>query len=710
MNNNSVTLAWPVLLLTSCGAYAADSMGHSSLTLHGYTGALNVPSAYTAAPGMANLQYSDTFIAGDRYDHNNNAIGNFGLLPWLEAGGRISWDTTHTNCYFEECGVRDLSANLKLRAPFIPDDWFSLAIGAQDLGGQSSPFSAEYAVISKQMRYGRIDLGAGRADVPERYLDGAFGAVEIQPWQWLGLIGEYDAQNVNAGFRVGLPSAWQPWGIQPELKVMAYSDREGAEDQRFFALSVNIPMGSSKEHYASSAHRSGNSNADSIKILPMSEAPSPATLPRASATAITPITPATPVAPINTQAQPYYEALAAQLVSDKFERILVGEHNGVLYVSFENNQFNRNELDALGLVLKRLSAHAKGHYASAHAILRNQGVATLDVTIKPDNYADFLRADKGASPLFLDVRYPESGQLGTINWFVERSYGSSLKPKFSFSPSLVTAVATEYGVWDYSLAMQTDLSVSLWQGAMINATYNMPVDQSDDFDRYVEDYDFQGVFYPDRQRSAFDEYEIQQTLKISSSLYTTLHAGHFMRDYDGFYNQTAWFSPEGTHKLTLRAGQFDHVDDPLIERNFNLVSYRYFFAGQDVSLETTYGEFWEGDQGYRVDTKFWFGDTAVTLEYKDTDAQFVGMRWTLPLTPRRDWLSPYGQVKGRENWNYGLQTRVNEDLNYVSFGVATVPRSRQEIERTYMNGDRLSPGYVRAHWRRLREAAGAFGG
>lgn len=678
-----------MLAVCSCFFCAPTFAAQQSLSLQGYTGALNVPSAFTAPQGQASLQYADPFFYGDNYEHNDNLIGNFGLLSFLEAGGRISWDTTHTNCFQEDCGVRDLSANLKISAPFIPEHWFSLAAGVQDFGGKVNYFSSKYVVASKQFRYGRIDLGQGRTELPNRYLDGSFAAVELQPWDWVGLIAEYDAKDFNGGFRLGLPEPWRPWGVNPELKVMAMSNRDNAEDARFFGLSINIPMGSSKLHYAD----------PHAARAPLSEPKA-----QASPTPFIAEIPQTAVEMHNTQSQAFYQTLADQLSSDRFEKVLIGEQNGVLYVACENNQFNRNELDAVAWILKRVSVAARNKYANAHLVLKNQNLPVLDIAIQPENYTAFLEDTTGAVTLVVDARYPEPGLLKHIVWFAESSYGFALKPRVSFSPSLVTAVATEYGVWDYSLSMQTDAAISLWKGALIGATYNMPVDQSEDFERFAPKYAKQGVFYPDRQRSKFDEYEFQQTLMLSNGLFTTMHAGHFMRDYDGFYNQTAWFSPAGDHKLTLRAGSFEHEDNPKLERDVSLLSYRYFVGGQDVSIETTYGEFWEGDEGYRIDTRFWFGDTAVTLEYKDTAAQFVGMRWTLPLTPRRDWLTPYGQLKGRENWHYGLQTRINEDANLTSFGSAVIPRTRNEIERVYMNNDRLSPTYLKTHWRRLKEA------
>jgi hypothetical protein len=656
----------------------SDASQASSTSLQGFTGALTLPSAYTLPKGTASLGYADAFIVPGAVEHNHNALGHFGLLPWFEAGGRISWQNAHTNCYVDPCeNVRDLSANVKLRIPFIPDDWFALALGEQDLGGEANFFDARYVVASKQFAYGRVDLGKGSTGKPGQPMDGLFGAIEIQPVPWLALIGEDDGTARNAGIRLGLPEAYRPWDLQPTLTLLAWTDREGAEGRRFFGLSVDIPLGEHPDHRA---------KRPVAGLAPAALSSPPPETPRQVAE--------TPV--YSRHPQTFYDRLARQLANDKFEHILVGEANGALFVAFENNQFNRNELDAIGWVLKRSADAAAGSYSRLHVILRNQKLPVIEVVVHPDHYRAFLADDKHRTALQLDVRYAERARLGDIAWYAADSFGLDLKPKVMVSPVLSTAIATEYGIWDYSLAMQTDVTVSLWQGALASATYNEPIDNSDDFEPDM-------VYGADRQIAVMDEYQVQQTLQLSPGWFTTLHAGHFMRDFDGFYNQTVWYSPEGTHKFGFKGGEFTDPEQALADRSVRLYSYRYFWQPQDISVEVTAGEFWQGDEGYRIDTRFWFGDTIVTLEYKDTDAQFVGMRWTFPLTPRRDWLSPYGQIKGRENWSNNIQTRINEDVNFVAFGNATIPRSRNEIERIYMSNDRLSPGYLRTHAARLRE-------
>src|SRR5690554_6706578 len=145
-------LPYTLLISLTC-AGLAHAQAPRDLAFPGYSGFLNVPSATVLRHGQADVQWSDqAYLLGregfeeGRYGHLNNISGTFGLVPYVEVGGRLVWDKTHTNCYTEGCSIRDLSANVKVQAPFIPQEWFTLAAGAQDLGGETGDFEAMYLV------------------------------------------------------------------------------------------------------------------------------------------------------------------------------------------------------------------------------------------------------------------------------------------------------------------------------------------------------------------------------------------------------------------------------------------------------------------------------------------------------------------------------------------------------------------------------------
>ncbi|MDX5298003.1 MAG: YjbH domain-containing protein, partial [Gammaproteobacteria bacterium] len=140
------------------------------LSFQGYTGLLNIPTATVASHGQVDAYYADQLFYRGRYTHNQNVFGNFGIFPNVEVGGRLSWDETHSNCFTEGCGdLRDLSANIKVVLPFIPQDWFSVAIGAQDVGGAASRFESQYGVVGRQFGPLEVHAGLGRTKARDRY-------------------------------------------------------------------------------------------------------------------------------------------------------------------------------------------------------------------------------------------------------------------------------------------------------------------------------------------------------------------------------------------------------------------------------------------------------------------------------------------------------------------------------------------------------------
>ncbi|PVY70809.1 exopolysaccharide biosynthesis protein YbjH [Tamilnaduibacter salinus] len=654
----------------------SPSLLAADIAFPGYSGYLNVPSATALPHGQADVQFSDQGYMRGRYGHYKNVSGGFGVFPKVEVGGRVAWNRTQTNCFRVGCDIRDLSANIKLQAPLIPEEWFSLAAGVQDLGGEANFFDATYIVAGRSL--GPVDLSAGYGDpdIEGRYLDGAFGAIQYSPVEWAGVIAEHDAQDARAGLRLNSPKGLLPFGAQVKSKVLLWNEGDSESDRRFFSVGISIPFGNeaSKTHLKSVASDKlqvarGDETAPVADVSDFGAAregsPNESYQPRKDTEKHG-----------NTEEKRIEEAagIGAALVGEGYEHVRVRSEGKVLTVRWENNLYNRDERDSIYDVARLVQSRAETH-ETARLVLTNQRIPVIRHTVP-------LSGDEAAL-YATETDFPEWQPQTDQDWDFEGSYGWDHKPRLTLRPNLSTGVATEYGVWDYSLAVNASLSASLWPGALASASYNAEVARSEDFD---ED----GVFYDSRQRTDFIEAEVQQTLKPHPQVYTSFHGGRYALDYNGGLNESLWLSPNGRHTLGWIVGRFQHKKFEDISRTQTLARYSYFNPDYNADVTVYGGRFFAEDQGFRVDSRFWFGDYAITLSYKDTDAQFVSLGWTIPLTPTRDANFRYGQIKGDADWNYSVQTRVNEDRNDVSFGGAQVLESAHPIRERHLNRGRLT--------------------
>ncbi|MBD3655365.1 YjbH domain-containing protein [Marinobacter sp.] len=672
------------VILAGLAGASLSGLAHATqrdLAFPGYSGFLNVPSATVLSHGQADVQYSDqafnTRSGSDGYGYYNNVSGTFGIFPYVEVGGRLTWEQTQSNCYTEGCGIRDLSANLKIQAPFIPEDWFTVAAGVQDLGGETDDFESVYVVAGKTLGSIELALGYGDPKTTPRYLDGAFGAVSYRPLPWLNLMAEYDSQDVRLGVGASSPQGWLPYGLQVKAKVLAYDEGDSDNGRNFFSVGVSMPFG----------------NAPSKQRLQL---PAEERLQLSAKESRAPSAPRESTAPTSDSGKAFAQALGQQLVAAGYDRVSVASEGNTLHVQWENNIYLRDERDSIVDVAKRVRP-AAGTHAIARLTLLNQNIPVAERTVVlRDDPANAGGADEnGASESGAEAREDASKPYAIASrfapatifskprqWDFEGSYGPTWKPRITLSPTISSGVATEYGVWDASVGISAETAVSLWTGALASATYNAEIYATEDFEKGA-------VFYNDRQRTDLIEAEVQQTFKLHPQLYTSFHAGRYAVDWDGLLNETLVLSPNGRHSLGYLGGTFRHSDYDNVERDQMLARYSYYNPQLDTQFDVYGGQFFAEDTGVRIDSRFWFGDYALTLSYKNTDAEFISLGWVIPLTPTKTKQFRYAQIRGNADWNYNVQTRINEDRNLTAFGGAAIVRSANPIQYLYLNRGRL---------------------
>ncbi|WP_257324073.1 YjbH domain-containing protein [Pseudoalteromonas rhizosphaerae] len=713
MINKKTTLATVCALTVSSTSIANDTLTHG-IAYNGFTGIFHTPSAAVIDKGDIDIGYSNQLEIRGKYTDGHNFTFSAGLFEGLEVSGRVTSSSMHDNLFraSSDGQIRDLSFNAKYQIPFIPKDWFSVAVGAKDIGGAANNYEAFYAVASKQLWDFRFSAGVGVSETLTEQLDGAFAAVEYQPFNWLSVLAEHDAEAFNLGARITLPKEWLYDIATVSFNSRFYSNTELANDDTYWGVNISMPLSDEAQD-----------NYQNLKPAPQ---PITATLlpkssnQRTTATLAAPknLTEESVSRPVSTEpvkiltaTKQTQEVSAAQnnnqqihslkssLINDGFENIRVGiSESKQIIVEFENSVFNRNEIDALGLVLGRITESFATGNNEFIVRLAKQDIPLLQVNGYLDNYRRFI--DENITPdLIVSTQFSDKNAVG-VKWAGNtQSSRPYFVPRLSLTPSLASTYATEFGVYDHSLALQADLHMPLWYGAGINVTGQVNVANTENFEPGK-------VFQNSRQKSGIKRAIVYQTFALPFNIYNQTQFGLYQDYFDfiGLTNETVWQSPEGRHKLKAKLGYFEYKDYNTDKRDYSIYSYRYLWAEKDVSFHITAGQFWNKDNGYKLETKFWFGDANIAVSYSNTSIEKVGIGFSIPLTPRKDMSAGNWQVKGTNSWSHNVQTRIGDSHNALDFGSATTPISSINIDKNFLNQDRMSSSYVYAHLARLKEA------
>ncbi|TLX45085.1 hypothetical protein C1E24_20820 [Pseudoalteromonas phenolica] len=703
------------LLATGLVAFSASSLAEEQLKTYrnftGFTGLINTTNAEVLESGNVDFSYNNMLdYRGVNYVDGHNFAFSAGLFDGLEVSGFIAANSMHDNFFNTEVKkqkqIRDLSFNAKYKIPYIPRDWVSLAIGSKDIGGAANKYRTHFAVASKELWDFRFSLGAAKSDHETGMMNGAFGGIEWMPLDWFALQVEHDAEAVNAAARLTVPKEWLFDIGELTFTSRFYSNTEYSEnDSTYYGVNFTMPLSSqARKNYteikpAPAAVVAKNSEpADLSKPIIIKER---AAEPKQSVIAKADKSEAYSAQSKNKQnvsLSSQVHRLKLALIEDGFENLSIGfNETPSVVIKFENRVFNRNDLDALGLVMGRIGEFITKEHARFLIQLEKSDIGLLNIQGSVDNYRQFIA--EGVSP-DLDVRQGSVATPSGMMWVGNTAEQSPyFLPRVTFSPALAATYATELGVYDFSLALRADVEVPLWKGAGVNVTMQKVVANTEDFEKG-------DTFNGRRLKGGLDQAVFYQALELPFNIYNLTQVGMFRNyhEYYGVINETTWISPGGRHQLSANIAKFEYQDYDA-SRDYYLAEYQFNWSEQDITLHASMGKFWALDEGVKVESRFWFGDSYIAIYAADTAAQQVGIAFSIPLSPRKDMsVTPYGQIKGNEAWRHGVTTRVGESHNALVRGQASKMYTRVNMERTFLNQGRNSSSYVYANLARLREA------
>lgn len=674
----------------------------------GYTAALTSPTAQVLPTGVAVLALTDYLDGQGIQNQGKNYVLGAGLWQdHLEVMGRLASNYESRNCFYEACGMRDLSASLKLKLPVNLPSWAGwtpdLAIGASDVGGQTGTFRTLYGVGSLSHENWQVSAGYAKASLKGKRgsrLDGAFASVIYQPWSWLQGVVEYDSQDVQGGVRLFSPPGQLPMGLQVFADARTGTKANGQEGRElWWGIGAKIPLGYS--HAAASPAGAGSQQPSDGSVPSQGAGDVATSLPMDSA-----VKPSgSDAATIATQRVQLQQAL----VQAGFQDVQVQwqAHRDRWIVQVENQIYGWNDLDAMGVALGIVHATVP---QARHVELGVQREGWL--VLKAQAPAAALQACFGQGQC-QDIHWDDSNAASQTLGGRHGVNSSAWKPRLELSPAVNYAVGTEYGNLDYSLGYALTAELPLgWKGGVLEGRYMGELTHS-------EDYEPNRVFHASRIDSGLDRLMLHQYLPLGDGF--ALHGAVgtlYQNNHRGALAEGRWQSPLGQHKLGLTLGSFEASNSPQADRNTPvLLDYRYQVRNENVQVRLKAGRFFDGDRGFVASTRFLFDDTFIDLFYRSTRQDqanskndYVGVQLSVPLTPRRNWSNAYVNVRGNPDFQVGLQTRVGNAANYTAgSGVrgrfATVPAS---LDLKLYNRDRQSVRYAREHAHRLQEAYQAY--
>ncbi len=673
-----------VLLLAPCTTLASpDNLSsYQSFTGLGFT-----PNAQVIDTGDFHVSFSQgTPYLGTIAQLDNWYFGA-GILPGVEAGGRIVTQTYDCNGYFDYgCGIRDLSASLKVQVPYVYD-WtgIQLAVGAQDVGGAASNFRAAYVVADKTFEdYGlRVSSGFGKSDLSLGIMDGPFGGVEWQPLSFAQLVGEYDASELNVTAKVFTPEGFLPYGIQTSAHVELYTGHENS-DQTLWGINTDIPL---VGYSSNSRKRLKQPELESTEQRLTSQLAASKSTSRTS--------------------------LQQALKNEGFINIQTGTHLNQLVIALENRRYNHNEVDgvgvALGLIATNLSHDTLtdivgSDYAPViNLLLLNNNIPVMRVSTTLDCYQDFLATGELCKQTSFSSQHLNEYRKQT-QWIHQHINDGMGRSQLIFSPVMNYNVATEYGVFDYSVGLSSNLYTPLWQGAAFDIRHVLPLDDSDD-------YQDGGYWEEQSLDNEINRVLVHQAFRLPIDIMTQFSAGYVYGGYLGGMNETQWNSPEGHHGIGFQISEFTYKDDvdsrgrEIEDKATRLANYTYSRPDWNWQLSLRGGEYWRGDQGYDITTTHWLGDAKFFAKYLNSeDEEFLTLGVSLPLTLWRDMKPGYLQVRGIDQYELTVQTRVNDSHNNINTGLGQSIELQHSLEREYLNRSRLTPAYFNTYQQRMRNA------
>ena len=696
----------------------------------GAFGGLSLTPTAQIDSGAMTSQFQNRVIGTGRYD-GINLTNVFGLSEFLEVGGRIAANTTTVNLYTGDGGNRDLSASVKVQLnPLLGyvSSPLKVSFGASDVGGAATLFRSYYGVASYSGKSWGASAGYAKAGVNNfgnNPLNGAFvnGSLSLKPWldvqaestsarTWLALAAQNDTL---------LPSWGAPGGTAIYAKINTQvrgSSQVGGKPWLDVGIRLPLDWTQIKKSQSTNVPSRQYAKSENISLQERPETSSPITAQNVE-NKETHQTVQEELSLVQ-----YSQDLAKRLIQSGLEGVWVGVEGNTLVVKASDMVYEHSLLDgagvALGQIAKQSSFNIPAQITNYRYVHARWGTPAVGYSGKILCLKNWLARGQACSvqqalePAFRNL-HAWSDQ---VNWLVQNDADYRFKPRLKLNPVQSYYAATEFSLFDYTVGVNVQPSVLLWDGGSLEVSkiYHL---------HSTKGYNHGEVFSNTRIRDGLNSIMLTHLQKFQEGFSGRINVGQTGSNfYKGGHAELRWDSLDGQFAAGFNQGYWLPDNDKIqgVGRPASVYA-RYAPTLRDWSLEMVAGRYWFGDKGLTLASNHWMGDSKVVLFLRRSvppeqfwpgkrGATFAGIEVSFPLTPRRAMTAESFQVKGSPRFGLSLSTPVGRPDNYIVdpfgmpiYGKALVdsPVSGQ-LGSVLLDYDRNGPAYVYGHLERLRYA------
>jgi hypothetical protein len=643
-----------MFLLLPFSVYAGDF--YNSTSFQGYTGIINTPNAEILEDKKVEFSFSNQVDAErirdsrDDYEAQHYFI-NLGIMPNLEFTSRLAniekKDKDSSKVYGNFLD-RDISFAFKYQLPFYHEYLPNIAIGVQDPVGNGR-YKSKYLVASKKISFIRASAGYG---FDSDRLDGLFGGAEVKLTDFAYILGEYDSKETQVGFRLNTPDSLSNYF---DLSFLAKTNIDDDNQKVSFALNLKAELGNDFHLTTGILNLENNSNLNQVNI------------------------------------EDNIINLKNELINFGFENIDIGINKDTIYVAYENNIFDKNELDAIGSVVGLISKQ-KLSYEKFEIVIKKSNQKLLRIRGDLNSYKSFIsEATVQSTNNFLNSLQIDKNFDNDKNLVIENENSSYMKPRVELSANIHSFIGTEVGVFDYLISARPYLHINIYKGFDLGVLGDFPL-------YHTRNYDDDRPFRYYNNGNKLESLLLHRS-DIFNGFINIASVGSY-RDYIGGFDELTYSYDD--HIFSMDVGYLEDDDN---KKDIYLGSYSYYYDSYDSLFSIRGGKYYNQDEGFDVSIKRFFGDTAINFFYQNTDTQYIGLGVEVPLTPRRVANSKYGQFKGKRDFEYHFRTSVKDKsgINVINPKDAKIAIREFDVKSRFLNRYRLSEDYIKKHILRFRD-------